>query len=121
MDVLESKGRAIETVGANALLRQSYSFGDSIQRVEFQSINSNALADNLHHSGILRRGAVHVAVQVLVAVSLQLLNHATGDEFQLRLGSREIEETATVEQRRTADADMPEWWRLSASALELIL
>ena len=67
---LESKGRPIETVGANALLRQSYSLGDSIQRIEFQCVNPNTLTDNLHHFSILGRGAIHVAVQVLVAVGV---------------------------------------------------
>ena len=64
------------------------------------------LSDYLHHLGIFGCGAVHVAVQVLVAVTLQLLNDTARDELHLSLGGREVEELATVKQRRTANADM---------------
>ena len=64
------------------------------------------LADDFNHLGIFGRGAVHVTVQVLVAVTLQLFNDPACDELHIRLGSRKVEELATVKQRRTADTDM---------------
>ena len=49
------------------------------------------LSDYLHHLGILRSGFIHIKMEILGAITLQLLNHATGDELQFGLGGGEVE------------------------------
>ena len=47
---------AVETVGAYLALRESDSFADGVESVEFQGVHTDGLADSLNHGGVLFGG-----------------------------------------------------------------
>ena len=91
---------------AKVAFGQADGFHHTIQSIEFQCIHSDMLAQHLHKVGIFRCRRVAVFLDVLVVVAFHFLDAASRDEFHDGLGSGEVEELTSIEQGRTADADV---------------
>lgn len=97
---------AVETVGANLFFWQADGFADSAERIEFQGVHSRLFPYQFHHVGIFFSGLVSVGLDVADGASLELLNAAARDEFEVVFRGREVEERASVYEWRTTDPDM---------------
>ena len=76
---------AVEAVCAHLALGQTYGLNKRLQRIEFQRSKTKSLTDNLYHALVLRRTSSSILIKVLVLISLQFFDNATGDEFKIAL------------------------------------
>ena len=109
---------AVEAVGADLALGQSYGFDEDLESVELQAGESESSAHFLDHSAVL--GAVGLCILLqdligcggfssyaagsLVAVVLEVVDDLSGEQFHVALGGREVDEGAAVD----------EWWACDA-------
>ena len=77
---------AVETVGADLTLRQSYGIDELFDGVELQCGESQVFGYGIHHAVVFRRTGGGVFVEVLVGVALKLLDHAARDKLHIALG-----------------------------------
>lgn len=96
----------IEAVGADITFRETDGVHDSFKAVELKSVDTNMLAYFLDHGGIFLGGAVAIGFEVAYFATFKLFDTAACDKLHIGFGSREIEEGASVDEGRTADADM---------------
>ena len=91
-------------MGAYLALWKTDSLNQLLDGVELQCSQAQLAGNLIHHLLILRRTRGGILIQILVGITLKLLDDAARNQLHITLGRSEVDERTTVYQRRTRNA-----------------